>query len=61
MKWLPALVFLLGKLHGWRSLAGYSPWGCKESDMTEVTEHANSSLRREKDVLEELCHREGQD
>ena len=19
---------------------GYSPWGCKESDMTEVTEHA---------------------
>ena len=23
--------------HGQRSLAGYSPWGCKESDMTEVT------------------------
>jgi len=21
--------------HGWRSLAGYSPWGRKESDMTE--------------------------
>ena len=21
--------------HGRRSLAGYSPWGCKESDMTE--------------------------
>ena len=21
--------------HGWRSLVGYSPWGCKESDMTE--------------------------
>ena len=20
---------------GWRSLAGYSPWGCKESDTTE--------------------------
>ena len=19
---------------------GYSPWGCKESDMTEATEHA---------------------
>ena len=28
-------VFLPGKSHGWRSLAGYSPWGCKESDMTE--------------------------
>ena len=24
-----------GKLHGRRSLVGYSPWGCKESDMTE--------------------------
>ena len=24
---------------GERSLAGYSPWGCKESDMTEETEH----------------------
>ena len=23
--------------HGQRSLAGYSPWGHKESDMTEVT------------------------
>ena len=21
--------------HGQRSLAGYTPWGCKESDMTE--------------------------
>ena len=24
-----------GKSHGWRSLVGYSPWGCKESDMTK--------------------------
>ena len=23
--------------YGQRSLAGYSPWGCKESDMTKVT------------------------
>ena len=23
------------KFHGWRSLVGYSPWGHKESDMTE--------------------------
>ena len=28
-------VFLPGKSHGWRSLVGYSPWDCKESDMTE--------------------------
>ena len=28
-------VFLSGEFHGQRGLAGYSPWGCKESDMTE--------------------------
>ena len=27
-------VFLPVKSHGQRSLPGYSPWGCKESDMT---------------------------
>jgi len=26
---------LPGKSYGWRSLAGYSPWGHKESDTTE--------------------------
>ena len=26
---------LAGELHGQRSLADYSPWGSKESDMTE--------------------------
>ena len=26
---------LAGKSHGWRSLVGCSPWGSKESDMTE--------------------------
>ena len=26
---------LVGKSNGQRSLVGYSPWGCKESDMTE--------------------------
>ena len=28
-------VFLPGESHGQKSLAGYSPCGCKESDMTE--------------------------
>ena len=28
---------LAGESHGQRSLAGYSPWGHKESDMTEAT------------------------
>ena len=31
----PILVLLPGKSHGWRSLVGYSPWGHKESDLTE--------------------------
>ena len=34
-KWQPIPVFLPGESHGWSSLVGYSPWGCKESDMTE--------------------------
>ena len=33
------LVFLPGEFHGQRSLAGYSPWGCKESDMTNTFTH----------------------
>ena len=36
-KWQPTSVFLPGEFHGQRSLAGYSPWGHKESDMTEHT------------------------
>ena len=35
--WQPTPVFLPGESHGQRSLAGYSPWGHKESDTTEVT------------------------
>ena len=31
----PTPVFLPGKSHGQRSLVGYSPWACKESDRTE--------------------------
>ena len=34
-KWQPTPIFLPGKSHGWRSLVGYSPWGHRESDMTE--------------------------
>ena len=32
----PTPVFLPGKSHGQRSLVGYSPWGHKESDVTEA-------------------------
>jgi hypothetical protein len=34
-KWQPTPVLLPGKFPGWRSLASYSPWDCKESDMTK--------------------------
>ena len=35
-KWQPRIpVFLPGKAHGQKSLAGYSPWGSRESDTTE--------------------------
>ena len=33
--WQPTAVFLPGKSHGQRSLVGYSPYNCKESDTTE--------------------------
>ena len=41
-KWQPTPVFLSGKSHEWRRLAGYSPWGLKEYD---TTEHINLSKR----------------
>ena len=33
--WLPTPVFLPRESYGQRSLAGYSPQGCKELDLTE--------------------------
>ena len=33
--WQPTPVFLPGESHGQRSLAGYRPWGRKESDMID--------------------------
>ena len=35
-------IFLPGESHGQRSLAGYSPWGHKELDITEATEYTTS-------------------
>ena len=44
-KWQSTPIFLPGKFHGQSSLAGYSPWGHKESDMTEwlTTFHSYSA------------------
>ena len=35
---------LAWRIHGRRSLAGYSPQGCKESDTAEATEHAGTQV-----------------
>ena len=44
-KWQATLVFSPGKFQGRSRLVGYSPWGCKESDMTErSTYHSNITL-----------------
>ena len=37
----PFPVFLPGDSHGQRSLVGYSPWGHKEQDTTEMTGHTH--------------------
>jgi len=34
-KWPSTPVFLPGKSDGQRNQVGYSPWGCRELDMTE--------------------------
>ena len=38
-KWQPTSILLPGKSHGQRNLGGSSPWGHKESDMTEQLTH----------------------
>ena len=43
-KWQHTPILLPGKFHGQRSLAGYSPWGCKTLD---TTKHAQLSTNRE--------------
>ena len=41
----PPPVFLPGEFHGQRSLDSYSPWVCKESDMTEQLTHTHTHTR----------------
>ena len=40
----PTPIFLPGEFHGQRSLAGYSPWGRKESDTMKQLTHVLSSV-----------------
>ena len=45
-KWQSIPVLLSGKSHGRRSLVGYSPWGCRESDMTKWIQFRKQSWTR---------------
>ena len=40
-KWQPTPIFLPGESQGQRNLAGYHPWGHKESDMTEWGQYSS--------------------
>ena len=55
-KWPPTPVFLPGEFHGQRSLEGYSPWGRKESNMTErlTLQYARADLERCSNAVCEL-------
>ena len=47
----PTPVFLSGKSHGQRSLAGYGPWGHKELDATKHTHiYMNESYNHVKEI-----------
>ena len=41
-KWPRTPVFLPGEFQGQESLVGYSPWGHKESDLTEKHTHTHT-------------------
>ena len=56
-KWQPNPVFLAGESREQRSLVGYSPWGCKESDMTEYTHtHTHTHTHTLRDRSETFCN-----
>ena len=50
-EWQPIPVFLPGEFHEERSVAGYSPWGCKESDTTERLTHTHRHSGSQGDPL----------
>ena len=41
-EWQPTPVFVPRKFHGQRNLAGYSPWGHKESETIEGLSHTHT-------------------
>ena len=64
-KWQPTPVFLLGKSHGQRSLAGNSLWGCKrvkhdlttkQQRLTSENEASISGIKVQKLALNLFCY-----
>ena len=53
-KWQPIPVFLPGKSHRQRSLVGYRPQGCKESDTNEKLNYHHSLTNFMKLILSKL-------
>ena len=45
-KWQPTLVFLSGKSHEQKSLASYSPWGCKRVRHDWATQRQQINVRQ---------------
>ena len=50
-KWQPSTICLPKTVHGQRSLAGYSPWGRKESDINEHTSATHKCVVRRRDNI----------
>ena len=42
-EWQPTPVYLPGEFQGQKSLVSYSPWGCTESNMTELLTHTHTT------------------
>ena len=42
--WHPTPGFLSGESHEQRNLVGYSPWVCRELEITEATWHTNTQM-----------------
>ena len=58
-KWQPVSVFLPAKFHRQRSLAGYSSWGRKESDMTKrlsTHTHMHEPIYETENVLTDIAN-----
>ena len=53
-EWQPTPVFLPGESHGLKSLAGFSPLGRKESDMTEKLRHTRKCTCGNKEAVPDI-------